>query len=114
MLAGSPSRVRPPWFETTTPASPRSTARTVSSGWRMPLTRTGSGVSFRSHTRSAQVGAWAISPWKTTLCSGGSRVRAGAGADVPRQDEPRAPSAVEHAVDRRIDRHDQRAIAGGS
>ena len=43
-----PSTCRPPWFDTTIPATPASRARRASSGCRIPLSRIGSRVSARS------------------------------------------------------------------
>ena len=41
IVAGVVSRLRPPWLETITPASPSAAARRASSGARIPLISTG-------------------------------------------------------------------------
>ncbi len=61
-LGGSVSSVRPPWFETTSPAAPLPIARSASRGSVTPFTSTGSFVRAHSHSRSAQVGAVASRP----------------------------------------------------
>src|SRR5262245_11207363 len=50
-----PSTCRPPWFETTIPSRPCSTASLASPGWRIPLTTIGSLVRSRSHVKSSHV-----------------------------------------------------------
>ena len=49
----TPSSCRPPWFETTTPAAPCSTASSASSAVTTPLRTTGSCPSLAIHSRSA-------------------------------------------------------------
>jgi hypothetical protein len=53
-VAIAPSTCRPPWFDTTIPSIPASTARDASPGWRMPLSRIGRLVRSRSLGRSSQ------------------------------------------------------------
>ena len=52
--AGVPSSARPPWFETCTAAAPAVMAARASCGRVMPLTTTGSPVSFRIISTSLQ------------------------------------------------------------
>ena len=56
ILAMAESSCRPPWFETMTPYTPRSSASSASSAVRMPLSRIGSDVTVFSQSRVSQVG----------------------------------------------------------
>ena len=53
-VAIEPSTWRPPWFETTIPSIPSSTARRASSAERIPFSRIGSLVRSRRNGRSSQ------------------------------------------------------------
>ena len=53
--ATAPSTCRPPWFETTIPSTPCSSAIRASSAVSTPLTRIGNSVRSRSQARSAHV-----------------------------------------------------------
>src|SRR3954452_20532596 len=53
--ATAPSTWRPPWFDTTTPSMPWSSASCASSAVSTPLTSSGSDVCPRSQSRSSQV-----------------------------------------------------------
>src|SRR5450830_1692564 len=66
-LAGAPSRPRPPWLETTMPATDIACRRRASSGCSTPFTQTGSAVFASSQARSSQPGASRIAPWNTAL-----------------------------------------------
>ena len=54
IVAGTVSRLRPPWLETMSPATPSSTARPASATFITPFSSTGRRVSERSHAISCQ------------------------------------------------------------
>ncbi len=56
-----PSSCRPPWFDTTSPSNPASTARRASSARTTPFSTNGRSVSERSHGTSSQSSD--ASPW---------------------------------------------------
>src|SRR6185436_6433065 len=55
IVAGTVSRLRAPWFETTMPPAPWRTASAASSGERMPLRTTGIFANERIHSMPLQV-----------------------------------------------------------
>ena len=57
MVAGTVSRLRPPWLETMIPATPALTARSASSGLSTPFSSSGILAKERSHSTSFQLKA---------------------------------------------------------
>src|SRR6266568_1587795 len=74
-VAIAPSTCRPPWFDTTSPSTPASSARRASSGWSMPLSSSGSLVSARSRGKSAQLsdGRGNVAANRSTASPGSAR-----------------------------------------
>lgn len=98
------------------PSTPAASARRASSGSTMPLSRTGSLVRERSQSIASHPGAAAASGVPNSRASGGGGQAAHAlqvhRLHPRREGETGALFAVPHAVHRRVDRDDERAIAG--